>query len=199
LYLGESAARFSNNIISSNSAGHRGGGLALIQSDATLINTVIADNQSSTMGSGMDVEDASPRLVHTTFARNSNANAIFVTNHVGSSDVILTNTIIVNHAWGITVMAGNTATLNATLWHDNDTDYDGTVIRTRDFVGNPRFAADGYHLMDGSAAIDRGVATAVGVMSDIDGDHRPQGAGYDLGADEFRHWNVYLPLITRSH
>jgi hypothetical protein len=40
-----------------------------------------------------------------------------------------------------------------------------------------------YHLSAGSPAIDAGYAVAV--MTDYDGNPRPQGAGYDIGAFEF--------------
>jgi hypothetical protein len=53
-----------------------------------------------------------------------------------------------------------------------------------------------YHLTVGSAAIDAGVDA--GVTTDIDGDTRPQGNGYDIGADEFRQWYVYLPLVMKN-
>ena len=43
-----------------------------------------------------------------------------------------------------------------------------------------------YHIGPGSGAVDTEVGA--GVMTDIDGDARPFGAGYDLGADE---WVAY--------
>lgn len=58
-----------------------------------------------------------------------------------------------------------------------------------------RGGAGGYHLTAGSAAVDRGVAS--GVTKDIDGQFRPQGAGYDLGADEFGVFSIYLPVALK--
>jgi hypothetical protein len=98
--------------------------------------------------------------------------------------VALTNTILVSHTVGITVTAGNTATLNGVLWYSNTINYGGvgTITVTNEYTGDPAFAADGYHLTTSSAAIDRGVDT--GVKTDIDGHPRPLSGGADIGADE---------------
>jgi hypothetical protein len=59
--------------------------------------------------------------------------------------------------------------------------------------GDPAFAADGYHLTGGSAALNWGMD--MGTNTDIDGEPRPNVA-HDLGADEF--WpTVYLPMVIR--
>jgi hypothetical protein len=77
-----------------------------------------------------------------------------------------------------------------------------TITVTNEYTGDPAFAADGYHLTAGSAAIDRGVD--VGVDDDIDGDPRPLGTDYDLGADEFTAAPappvplIYLPVIFKN-
>lgn len=109
----------------------------------------------------------------------------------------MTNTIIAGHSVGISVTAGSTATLAATLWHENDLDRSGgNLSHLYDYRGDPAFASDGYHLTLGSAAIDRGLDTAL--ATDIDGHLRSQGAGADLGADEFR-LVLYLPLVRGNH
>ena len=41
-----------------------------------------------------------------------------------------------------------------------------------------------YHLKSNSPAIDEGTSTGA-PADDIDGDARPQGAGYDMGSDEY--------------
>ena len=45
-----------------------------------------------------------------------------------------------------------------------------------------------YHLRRGSPCIDEGRYIEA-VEFDIDGDLRPQGGGYDIGADEYRCWD----------
>ncbi|MCS7061761.1 MAG: choice-of-anchor Q domain-containing protein [Anaerolineae bacterium] len=57
------------------------------------------------------------------------------------------------------------------------------------------FALDGYHLTLYSAALDAGLNSRV--MTDIDGEQRPRGMGYDLGADEAGA-RTYLPFVLRT-
>jgi hypothetical protein len=207
LYLYDSDATLTGNAVQGNTASMvstgTGGGLHLDESsDATLTNNVVADNRASTTGSGLYIRDASPRLLHTTIARNSSGDGsgVYVTNRYGTSTVAMTNTIIAGHVVGITVTAGSTVTLNGTLWHANGTDYGGNVIHANDHTGDPAFALDGYHLTLSSAAIDAGVDA--GVTTDIDGDARPDGCFFDIGADEFitgaECRRIYLPIILRS-
>jgi parallel beta-helix repeat protein len=198
-----SYATLSGNTVISNTA-DLGGGLYLMASDPTLINNAVADNQANDRGSGLYIEISTPRLLHTTIARNigGDGSGVHVTD---GSPVALTNTILVSHTVGITVAEGNTVTLESTLWYSNTTaDWGGagTIITgMHNYWDDPAFVnpdAGDYHIGLTSAAIDKGVNAGVG--DDIDGAPRPQGDGYDIGADEFTAAApIYLPLIMRQY
>ena len=99
-----------------------------------------------------------------------------------------------------------TATLTYTLWGTgtwaNGSDTVGFNIFTGTLASNwwekSAFvdpAGGDYHIGPGSAAIDAGVDA--GVLTDIDGDPRPIGPSFDIGADEAWRW-VFLPLVLRN-
>jgi uncharacterized repeat protein (TIGR01451 family) len=73
------------------------------------------------------------------------------------------------------------------LWSSNGTDWSGAdIFHANDYTGTPAFLSPNsrdYHIGPSSAAINAGVNT--GVTEDIDGNPRPLGSGYDIGADEF--------------
>jgi hypothetical protein len=61
--------------------------------------------------------------------------------------------------------------------------YPGSLIESDDT--NLAFLGSGdYHLGAGSTAIDAAMTPPV-TDHDVDGDHRPRGNGYDIGADEY--------------
>ncbi len=194
----DSRARLNGDIVMANSAS-KGGGLYVERSNPTLTNTVIADNRAVKDGGAVYVLAASPRLLHTTIARNTGDSGVYVVDSGGGtySTVALTNTILVSHTLGITVAAGNAASLESTLWYGNTEDWDGAGTidtGTHNYRDDPRFDLDGYHLLTDSAAISKGVS--VGVTSDIDNQRRD--ANPDLGADERIGGTVYLPLILAN-
>jgi hypothetical protein len=171
----------------------------------TLTNNAIVDNEATTSGSGLFVGGASPGLLHNTFARNTggDGSGIYVDRDEHWSEdyfgtVAMTNTILVAHGVGISVTGGNTVTVSGVLWHDTPVGVSSSptavVTLQNEHVGDPVFAADGYHLTGSSAALDQGLEA--GVTVDIDGDIRPSGPLPDLGADELWH-HAFLPLVTR--
>jgi parallel beta-helix repeat protein len=182
-----------------------GGGIYLRSCSASLINNVLADNQVYGLGhgSGLYALGSSAQLLHTTLASNrgGDGSGVYITGT--GSTVALTNTILVSHTVGITAAAGNTATLEATLWGTdpwaNLADWGGTgtiLTGTINLWDDPAFVdpdAGDYHIRLDSAAIDRGVYADVD--RDIDGEPRPIG-GYDLGADEVGA-RRYFPLVFR--
>jgi hypothetical protein len=155
---------------------------------------------------------ASARLLHNTIARNRDGQGsgiwVLGTPEPDQSVVTLTNSIVVSQSVGITVTGNSTVTLEATLWGSgvwaNGSDWggDGHIITGgQEIWGDPAFVAPNvgdYHISSNSVAIDHGVSA--GVTFDMDGQSRPGGVGYDIGADEF-HVSanpIYLPMVWRN-
>ena len=211
IFVGGGNGAFTNAVVAHNQAGV-GGGIMVWDGTGAFTNTIVADNQADDEGPGLLGRGSSLRLAHTTIARNlgGDGSGVHIDTGALSSTVALTNTILVSHSVGLYAAAGTTATLKGTLWGSgtwaNLIDYDGpgTILPgTANIWGDPAFVdpvAGDYHIRSGSGAIDGGVNA--GVTSDIDGESRPFGRGYDLGADEFAigmDWHrVYVPLALRS-
>ena len=175
------------------------------QGNFTLINNIIANNHAD-HSAGVLVGESTVDFLHNTLAQNPNVTGIGIWVD-GSSEVTLTNTIIVSHPVGIDVDSGGIATIDSTLWGSgawaNDTDWSGGGIinRSNDYWGDPDFVdylAGDYHIGENSDAIDAGVDA--GVTRDIDNHPRPYQLP-DIGADEY--WPpgtltfIYLPLVIK--
>ena len=219
LSLSGNQVRLDGNLILGNSASIAGGGMRLGGGGITLLNDVVAGNYSES-GSGLHLHGARVRLVHTTIAGNGvgthpdgvNGDGVGIELEPAyntTSRVVATNTILVSHTVGISVAAGSSAHLEATLWGDgmwaNTADWagEGAIITgTVNIWGEPAFADHGagdYHIMAESSAVDAGVDA--GVLWDVDGDARPDNCAYDIGADELYTGKlcprIYLPLVVR--
>jgi len=190
-----SDSALNGNIIQGNVAqSGNGGGLCVHGGNSiTWDNNVIANNQAGTDGSGVSLTGGSSTLRHNTIAGQGSGSGVHVDGNaiVGYATATLTDNILVGHGVGITVTANNAAILRVTLWGsgtwDNGEDWDGngTIDHAYDIDGDPAFvnpAAGEYHIGATSAAVDVGMNA--GVTTDVDGESRPMGYGYDLGADE---------------
>lgn len=193
---GDSRLLIDQSLIMGNEA-FDAAGLYLEHSQASLTNTVIADNRATVVG-GIALWSSSAHFRHTTIARNHGLfsglylNDFDPPSSYGPSSASLTNTILAGHNTAIFAGRGSTATLVATLWGSgewaNGTDWTGeggVITGSINLWAGPFFAhPDGgnYHLLAGSAALDRGIDA--GIDTDIDDQPRPYGLAPDLGADE---------------
>jgi hypothetical protein len=196
IHIGGGNPVLSGNIIANNISYQAGGGISVFNCyppcNPVLVNDVIVNNNttwSSSWGPGIFIGADTMTLLHTTIARNAGGegSGIVVRPFVGASVVTMTNMILVSHTVGISVTAGNTVTVDSILWHNTPITVaqvlGSLVVVQRQYIGDPAFAADGYHISRESAARDRGIS--VGVASDIDGEVRVFGPAPDLGADEW--------------
>ena len=96
----------------------------------------------------------------------------------GSNNIILRNIVFRNNT--LTISGGAKADHNMFSTSSN-------CYGTNCIIGNPQFinpANGDFHLQSTSPAIDTGSSNSA-PSTDLDGDSRPQGAGYDIGAYEY--------------
>ena len=180
-----------------NNVAHEGGGLYLASGGGQIVNTLFARNVSlDSAGMAMHLlPTGTLQILHTTVGAPTLANGDGI--RIDSGSVTIKDTIVTNHAIGLNRLGG-TVTEDYNLFFGNSLNKFGTSGGLHDVIGDPKFvdaANDNYHLDLTSAAIDAG--TDVGTYTDIDGQPRPQGAGFDIGFDEVFVTHVYLPLIIR--
>jgi hypothetical protein len=174
----------------------------------TMTNNVVAANHANYKGGGMAFETGSGEpitgtLVHNTFAGNDRGSGDGrIAIHINDAYVTLalTNNLIYSHTYGLYAVGPSAARLDHTLFYANssgDTGGLGSIANTAPITGEDPLLDTDYHLQSGSPAIDAGRELRW-VKADVDGDPRPDGAGYDVGADEYAFPHVYLPLTLRN-
>lgn len=160
-------------------------------------NTIVADNNMAAdpEGAGIRIDTPIAILRHNTIVNNDTTYGILVK----SGQTQLRNSIVAQHPVGIRVDSSDYALLSGILWWQNDTDSQGNVSLSNPLLHtDPHFvdaSAGDYHLSPGSPAIDTGGNNLPSIVDDdIDGEPRPVGVGYDIGADEYVAW-IQLPLV----
>jgi len=162
----------------------------------TLSNNLIARNAADVYGGavyvGRYISPASQALlVNNTIADNGGSGVVAQWYAV----VTMTNNLIVTHTVGLTNTHPASSTISADtnlFWNTSD-----PITGTNAILQDPLLTAD-YHLGSGSPAIDAGL-TIPWLTVDLEGNPRPQGSGYDIGAFEEVEGKVYLPLILKGY
>ncbi|MBN1658063.1 MAG: hypothetical protein JXA93_06655, partial [Anaerolineae bacterium] len=198
---------FTNNAALSDGSAIYLTGACCPGASAHLVNNALVDNpQWSPVragppagGSTLYVEEMEAVLVHNTVVLQAPLATFGV--YAGPDAVLaLTNNIISNFYIGIRRPSTGTgsAVADYTLYSGNTYDYDPGLVSTHEIHGDPAFAYAGdFHITAGSAALDSGTATAVGI--DFDGALRPWGPGPDIGADEYPpRRSFYLPVVHKG-
>ena len=102
-----------------------------------------------------------------------------------------TNDLIAGHAMGLDVLAPLSSTVSGDtnlFWNTSDPTAGSNAIQQ-----DPLLTSD-YHVYVGSPAVDVG-PTIPWLAVDLEGNPRPQGSEYEIGAYEGTvPWEVYLPV-----
>ena len=210
--LGESSSSLmiTNCTISENSAVHYGGGICCgldSSSSLTVTNCTISANSAGIKGGGIycyGVESSSLMITNCTIAENSAGNdggGIYCYGswffQIGLTGIFINSVLWENYApqgAEIYIKADHgDAALVTAHFCDIQGGEMGVYVEEDSMLswldGNidsdPLFVGGGdYHLTEGSPCIDAG-NPETDVDTDIDGDARPLGAGFDMGSDEY--------------
>jgi parallel beta-helix repeat protein len=175
-----------NNNLSGNAA-NRGGGIFTIGGTHTLTNNSLSGNTArSGAGGGIFISDGPHTLTNNSLSGNTAGFGGGIYTEGGTNT--LTNNIIWGNSSGIESNGGDLTVTHSIVQQASGV-YSGTGNLNEDplFVDQP---AEGLgtsgdlRLMDTSPAIDAGTNSGA-PATDLDGQPRPLGAGYDMGAFEF--------------
>jgi hypothetical protein len=169
--------------------------------DAIIYNNLFANNMMQTGKTILGYDIASNQniqVLNNTFINNDDFGCLYFENSTPES--IVKNNIITGYTIGVKVneesdifiMNNNFYNvLDNLYWNNQGLGNDSFFISMmlNNFQNNydwpPGFIdkTDDYHLSESSQNIDAGINT--GIFEDMDGDLRPQGNAFDIGADEF--------------
>jgi parallel beta-helix repeat protein len=158
-------------------------------------NTVVANNIVTDCGSYWGVifgntVGGSPQIINNTVVSNQGGGIGF---WYSGTPIIKNNIIVNNKVYGIGVGGNPTYGLaepinsHNNVWNNTAANWyhwepgEGAISENPLFVNE---SGGDYHLQKGSPCIDAGTSENVR-STDIDGELRPKGFGYDMGADEF--------------
>ncbi len=178
--MGASSTTIDRNLIIGNSASTHGGAIHMSSANDTHgQNNIVAQN-SSPMEAVYVTNSSNVTMNHWTIADNGKYGVV---SDETSLNFAINNCILSGHT--VAGLYGPKITSTNSLFFNNLNRCSGGAVCNSNVIGNPNYfdpANEDYHITAGSAALDAGIN--VGVSIDIDGESRPKGAGYDIGADE---------------
>jgi hypothetical protein len=189
--VGISASGGTLTVQRSTISGNTGGGISISSGAFTLENDFITANGAATSSfGGVKIDAITTAGTHQFDFNTISANVGPATVDTGvlcgtvtvpitlDSDIVYANTVS-----GGGVQFGGSSNCTATY---SDIGPDGSATGT-DLNADPLFSnpsTGDYHLTSGSPCIDKADPAAT-LDIDFDGDTRPQGSGFDIGADEY--------------
>jgi hypothetical protein len=171
---GEAHMTIENSSFFNNTATGKGGGIHNYSTSPSITNSLFYENGASA-GGGIDNSYSSPTIMNCTFARNGGG---IHTSGWGHKSYIINSIVWGNSSYQISGDA-------AITYSDIEGGYEGEGNIEADplFENAQPPGKPDLHLKAGSPAID--VGTADGAPdTDLDGNSRPNGQGYDMGAYE---------------
>jgi hypothetical protein len=200
IHCGNSSPTITNCTIADNTGGDSGGiGLYNSPLNTIITNSIIKNNTGSSIG-GINCYDSSLIITNCTIADNTGGDNGGI-DFVWGLSLTITNSIL----WGDypnEINTGPTSPAHIVTFSNIQGGYSGAG----NIAADPLFVGNGdYHLTALSPCINKG--TSIGAPDyDIDGDSRPQGAGYDIGADEYAGpepeepfpWIIFYPAFIKK-
>lgn len=185
-------ANIINCIIRGNIAASDGGGI-YCPGSPTITNCMITGNAARFYGGGIYTDGASsPTITNCTISENTSVNGFGGGIYI-SNDFVITNCIFwVNTPDDILLENASPFISYCNIGQAGFAGSNGNISANPNFVD----AENGdFHLSLGSPCIDTGTSENTPVY-DIEGDSRPQGDGFDMGADEWTAANFTANPIT---